>query len=90
MTKAEIIKDVAVSVGITQVLAEEIVNATLKAIKVGLKADGRVELRGLGVLTVKDTKATTRRNPYTGEPVDVPAGKRVAFKASIALKEAVA
>ena len=91
MTKAEIIEYVANEVPgvLTRSTAEKAVNAMLTAIKVGLRADGRVELRGLGVLTVKDTKATTRLNPQTGVKFDVPAGKRVAWKVSRALKEAV-
>lgn len=50
---------------------------------------GRAQLRGLGVLTVVDTAARVGRNPATGEPIDIPAGKKVKFKASAALKAAI-
>ena len=36
-----------------------------------------------------DRKATTARNPRTGETIDVPASKAPKFKAGKALKDAV-
>ena len=44
---------------------------------------------GFGNFVVADRKATTARNPRTGETIDVPASKAPKFKAGKALKDAV-
>lgn len=55
----------------------------------GIAKDGRFAVHGLGTFTVVDTEARIGRNPQTGEPIDIPAGKRIKFKASVALKAAI-
>lgn len=52
-----------------------------------LDAGEKVNLRGIGVLTVRVKPASRRRRPDTGEPVDVSERRTVAFKPSRALKE---
>ena len=48
----------------------------------------RIEARGFGVLSVKQTKAKPNaRNPRTGEIVSVPARRKVHFKAGKLLRE---
>ena len=54
-----------------------------------LSGGGEVRLLGFGNFVVADRKATTARNPRTGETVQVPASKSPKFKAGKALKEAV-
>jgi DNA-binding protein HU-beta len=54
-----------------------------------LKAGDRVRLNGLGILEVKDRPARMGRNPATGAAVQIAASKKVAFRASKELKEAV-
>jgi len=49
----------------------------------------RVRLDGLGTLEVRNRKARMGRNPQTGEPLKIPASKKVAFRVSSALKEKV-
>jgi DNA-binding protein HU-beta len=47
-----------------------------------LRNGERVIVRDFGTFTVVDTPARKARNPATGETVDVPAGKKVKFRAS--------
>lgn len=54
-----------------------------------LKKGERIRIPGLGILEVRKTKARTGRNPQTGEPIKIPAKKKVAFRAAKDLKEAV-
>ncbi|GAB6037661.1 HU family DNA-binding protein [Fundidesulfovibrio butyratiphilus] len=54
-----------------------------------LLGGGEAPLPGLGKLVTQATKARQGRNPRTGEPLDIPAGRRVAFNAGKALKEAL-
>ena len=54
-----------------------------------LKKGERVKIVGLGILQVRHRAARMGRNPTTGEPIQIKAGKKVAFRASKDLKEAV-
>ncbi|RMD86626.1 MAG: HU family DNA-binding protein [Candidatus Dadabacteria bacterium] len=54
-----------------------------------LKKGYRIPLMGLGKMYVRKSKARMGRNPATGEPIHIPAKKRIKFTASKALKEAV-
>jgi integration host factor subunit beta len=52
---------------------EKVVNAILEKIIESLARGGRVELRGFGVLFVKQREARNGRNPKTGAAVSVSA-----------------
>ena len=54
-----------------------------------LKKGDRIRLVGLGVLVVRKRAARMGRNPATGEPIQIKASKKVAFRAAKELKEAV-
>ena len=54
-----------------------------------LKKGDRIRLVGLGILQVRKRAARTGRNPATGEPIQIKASKKVAFRAAKELKEAV-
>ena len=54
-----------------------------------LKSGFKVVLPGLGKLQVKKTKPRIGRNPATGEAIQIPAKRKVAFTALKALKENV-
>jgi DNA-binding protein HU-beta len=54
-----------------------------------LKKGDRIRLAGLGILQVRKRAARTGRNPATGEPIQIKASKKVAFRAAKELKEAV-
>jgi DNA-binding protein HU-beta len=55
-----------------------------------LKKGERIRMSGLGILEVQARAARMGRNPATGEPVQIKASKKVAFRAAKELKEAVA
>jgi DNA-binding protein HU-beta len=54
-----------------------------------LKKGKRVKLNGLGILQVKKRPARMGRNPATGAAIKIKASKKVAFRASKDLKQAV-
>ena len=58
----------------------EVVNAILEQIIEALRQGGRVELRGFGVLFVKQREARNGRNPKTGAAVSVSAKALPAFR----------
>ncbi len=85
ITKTNLAESLAVT-GVTKTVAAATVDLVLAAIADALAAGNQVKLAGIGTFTVKDTKARMARNPQSGEPVPVPAGKKVAFKIASDLK----
>ena len=59
---------------------EKLVDIILNEIKKTLRRGERVELRGFGVFFSKIQKESIRRNPRTGEKVNVPRKKTIHFK----------
>jgi DNA-binding protein HU-beta len=54
-----------------------------------LKNGERVKITGLGILVVRNRPARVGRNPMTGEPIQIKASKKVAFRATKELKMAI-
>jgi DNA-binding protein HU-beta len=54
-----------------------------------LKKGERIRIAGLGILQVRKRAARMGRNPATGEAIKIKASKKVAFRASKDLKEAM-
>ena len=59
---------------------DKLVTIILTEIKITLKKGERVELRGFGVFHSNVQKESIRRNPRTGEKVNVPQKKTIHFK----------
>ena len=89
MNKNELIGAVAGKCDMSKAGAAEAVEAVLDCVTGALKAGDEVRLLGFGNFSVANRKATTARNPRTGETINVPASKAPKFKAGKALKEAV-
>jgi DNA-binding protein HU-beta len=69
--------------------AEAILSDLIDRITRHLKKGERVRIVGLGILQVRKRAARMGRNPATGEPIQIKASKKVAFRASKELKEAI-
>ena len=69
--------------------AEAILTDLVGKITKHLKKGERIRIVGLGILQVRKRAARVGRNPATGEPIQIKASKKVAFRASKDLKEAV-
>ncbi len=54
-----------------------------------LKKGARIRISGLGILQVRNRAARMGRNPGTGEAITIKASKKISFRASKDLKEAV-
>lgn len=89
MNKADLVSAVADASGITKADAGKAVEATFDAITSALKTGGEVRLVGFGTFAVAKRKASTGRNPRTGEPMTIKASNQPKFKAGKALKDAV-
>ena len=69
--------------------SEEILNDAIGLVTKHLKKGNRIWIAGLGILQVRKRAARMGRNPATGEPIKIKASKKVAFRASKDLKEAI-
>lgn len=71
-------------------VTREVLQTFLAEIESQLSAAGsKVRLDKLGIIQIKDRAARMGRNPQTGEEIRIPASKKVSFRASKSLKEAV-
>ena len=89
MNKNELISSVADQCSMTKAQANDAVEAVLNTVTNSLAQGGEVRILGFGNFSVANRKATTARNPRTGETIQVAASKAPKFKAGKALKEAV-
>ena len=77
LTRAALVEKVAQAAELTKQHAEIIVDAVFGGIVETLHRGEKVELRGFGSFRLRRREQHRRRNPRTGDPVEVPP-KRVA------------
>jgi len=88
MNKADL-ADQVVQFVTTKKQAKEVVETLFSSITKSLKKKDPVAISGFGTFKLKQTKARMGRNPKTGEAIQIPAKKKITFRASKDLKEAV-
>ena len=89
MNKADLIAEVAKETALSKDAAEKAVDATFKSIEKSLQKGDPVRIVGFGNFQVAQRKASTGRNPRTGEQIKIAASKTPKFKAGKGLKDAV-
>ena len=90
MNKTELIAIAAENAGLTKKDTERVLNAAIDAITASLVKGEKVQISGFGSFETKDREARMGRNPHTKESIEIPATRVPGFKASKALKDAVA
>lgn len=89
MNKQDIISQVADRAGMDRNDAVRAVESTLEVITSALTRGDVVRLVGFGAFSVTRRKASTGRNPRTGEPLNIASTANPKFRASKSLKQAV-
>ena len=89
MNKNDLIGAVAEASGLSKSDASSAVESVFDAITNSLSKGDEVRLVGFGTFSVAKRKASTGRNPRTGEPMNIPASNQPKFKAGKGLKDAV-
>jgi DNA-binding protein HU-beta len=89
MNKQELIGDVADKSGLSKGDASKAAESVFDSITAALKKGDEVRLVGFGTFSVSKRKASTGRNPRTGEPMTIKASTQPKFKAGKGLKDAV-
>ena len=86
VAKTQLVEMVADKTGLTKKQSEEAISSMLECVVSALQGGKSVGLPGLGTLSVKETAARTGVRPGTSEKIQIPAGKKVAFKVASTLK----
>ena len=87
MNKNDLIASVASSAGLSKSDATRSIESFLDAVTNSLKRDEKVSIVGFGNFSVSHRKATTGRNPRTGESIQIAASQKVKFLPAKSLKE---
>lgn len=90
MTHKDLINALSAHTGETKAKTESFLKGLADIVGAQLVEQGQITLHNIGTLSVLDTAARTGRSIQTGEPIAIPAGKRIKLKAAKALKDAVA
>lgn len=80
MNRAELAAKIAPILGMPETQARDAIDSVFLGVEQALYLGRRVEIRGFGSWSVKEAKARMGRNPKTGQPVPIPAGRKVSFK----------
>jgi DNA-binding protein HU-beta len=89
MNKQELIGTVAETTGLSRSDASKAVEGVFDTITAALKRGDEVRLVGFGTFTVSKRKASTGRNPRTGEPMQIKESSQPKFRAGKVLKDSV-
>ncbi len=81
--------EIAEAHGMSKKDSQAILDDVVARITKHLKKGNKLRLTGLGILQVRKRPARMGRNPATGEAIKIKASKKVAFRPSKELKEAV-
>ena len=89
MNKQELIGAVADATGLSRGDATRAVEGVFDTIQNALKRGDEVRLVGFGTFSCSKRKASTGRNPRTGEPMQIKASSQPKFRPGKILKDAV-
>jgi DNA-binding protein HU-beta len=89
MNKMELISKVAKETKLTNRDATEAIEATIENIMKALQNGDEVRLVGFGTFRVSRRKASTGRDPRTGETIEIPETKNPKFRAGKIFKQAI-
>jgi DNA-binding protein HU-beta len=66
-----------------------VLSGLVSALAEHLRSGAKIRVNGLGTLQVRERPARTGRHPATGEPIEIEASRKVAFRPAKELKAAV-
>jgi DNA-binding protein HU-beta len=89
MTKSQWIEKAAKQSGISKKDLGAAYDALYVAFEDTLISGESVQITGFGTFAVREKAAYTARNPKTGEPVEIPASRRVVFLPGKTLKDKI-
>jgi len=90
MTKSELVTNLASScTGVTKRQVEQILDAVVENVVKTVRKGDSLKIPGLGIFRLRRLRARVGRHPQTGEPLKIPARKKVGFTVAKSFKETV-
>ncbi len=89
MKAIDLIDHVAKEAEIDKKAAKRAVTAFVDGIIEAVKTEGELMLPGFGKFSLRETQARQGRNPSTGEPIEIPAGKRFVFMPAKVIRDQI-
>ena len=89
MTKAQLVTKLAEAGGVSRKQADLMLDSLIELVVKSVKKGESVKIPGLGIFRLRKMKARMGRNPQTGEPIKIPARKKVGFSVAKTFKESV-
>lgn len=89
MKKSDLVDAISGKAGMAKAQVQQMVDEVFDLIADGLAKGEKIDLRGFGTFSVRESAARTGRNPQTGEPISIPARRVPGFKPGKELKEKV-
>ncbi len=89
MTKSQLVQKLADASDLTKKQADAVLQALVETTVASVRKGDPVKIPGLGTFRKRQMKARMGRNPQTGEPIKIPARKKVGFSVAKTFKESV-
>jgi len=89
MTKSQLVQKLAEASELSKKQADTTLQALVELTIGTVRKGDPVKIPGLGTFRKVQTKARMGRNPQTGEPIKIPARKKVRFSVAKTFKETV-
>lgn len=89
MLKPELAAHIAEGAGLGRDKAHEVLTAIADEITAALTRGHEVHLSGFGSFVIRERAARGGKNPRTGERIEIPASRSVAFRPGKALRDAL-
>ena len=89
MTKSEMVKKLGETWGVSNRQANDNLESLIDFVTKTVKKDKVLKIPSLGTFRLRQMKARIGRNPQTGEPIKIPARRKVGFSAAKVFKESI-
>jgi nucleoid DNA-binding protein len=89
ITASALLNVIAEHIGISRAEAKRFVESYTDIVKAHVMKGVKVKIGDIGMLLVRARKARMGRNPQTGEPVKIKASKKLAFRQSATMRDAM-
>jgi DNA-binding protein HU-beta/integration host factor subunit beta len=87
ITKRDLVNEISSRTGLSQVETKKVIECFLDSVARSLIDGNNIEIRGFGRFKIRSRNSYKARNPRTGEPIEVDAGKKPIFEPSKELKK---
>jgi DNA-binding protein HU-beta len=89
MTKAQLVAKLAEQGGVGRKQADQLLDSLVDTVVRTVKKGESVKIPRLGIFRLRRLKPRIGRNPQTGEPIKIPARRKVGFSVAKTFKETV-